>query len=152
MADKDGIKYIARLDHDDKWKSNHLELLAKAYTQFPELGFVFTQGRKKSDSPASSKKYVFWPDVKPALDVNNKGYTIGSTAHGSVSWRPDVVGKFRYRGAKDQKNTEPKNSKTLSGDVDMFGRMMDKIKDSDNIKYMYIPQLTTYVRNRKGKF
>lgn len=152
MADKDGIKYIARLDHDDKWKPNHLELIAKAYSQFPDVGFVYTQARKKIDAPSSNKKYMFMPEEKETLDVNNKAYVAGQTAHASVSWRPDVIGKFRYRGAKDQKNTEPKNSKTLGGDVDMFRRVMDKIKQSDDIKYMYIPTLTTYIRNRKGKF
>ena len=33
MAKNDGCDYIVRIDHDDKWTPNHLELLAKAYTQ-----------------------------------------------------------------------------------------------------------------------
>lgn len=151
LCQSDGIKYIARLDHDDKWKSNHLELLAKAYTQIPNLGFVFTQGRKNPDTAASSKRYFMMPDAKPSLEVNNKGYVNGSSAHSSVSWCPAVIGKFRYRDANQQKNTNPKNTKTKAGDIDMFSRMMSHLKDND-INYMYIPQTTTYVRNRKGKF
>ena len=34
MAASAGFDYITRLDHDDKWTPNHLELLAKAYSQF----------------------------------------------------------------------------------------------------------------------
>lgn len=37
----------------------------------------------------------------------------------------------------------------IAGDVNMFTRMMDKIKSSDDLQYMYIP---TYIRNRKEKF
>jgi hypothetical protein len=152
LADKDGMKYITRLDHDDKWKANHLELLAKAYTQYPNLGFAFTQARKKVDAPSSNKKYMFMPEETITLDADNKGYVAGQTAHATVSWRPDLIGKFKYRDAKAQKGTEPKNSKTLGGDVDMFRRIMDKIKSSDDLQYMFIPTLTTYIRNRKGKF
>jgi hypothetical protein len=92
------------------------------------------------------------PEETVPLDADNKGYVAGQTAHATVSWRPDLIGKFRYRGAKDQKNTEPKNSKVIGGDVDMFRRIMDKIKTSDDLQYMFIPTLTTYIRNRKGKF
>jgi glycosyltransferase involved in cell wall biosynthesis len=151
MCHSDGIEYIARIDHDDKWKPKHLELLAKAYTQHPNLAFVFTQGRKKVDAGNSSKKYMMFPNEKPTLDIDNKGYVSGSTAHSSVSWCPKLTGKFNYRNPNDQKNTEPKNTKTLPGDIDMFKRMMKTIKEKGH-HYMYIPQMTTYVRNRKGEF
>ena len=58
MAKADGCDYIVRIDHDDKWSPNHLELLAKAYTQYPELAYVFTRSRKKVDATNSSKKYM----------------------------------------------------------------------------------------------
>jgi glycosyltransferase involved in cell wall biosynthesis len=151
MCNADGIEYITRLDHDDKWKPNHLELLAKAYTQYPDLGFVFTQSRKKVDSTNSSKQYMMMPDGKVDTDVNNKGYVSGNTGHSAVSWCPKIVGKFKYRNAADQKNTAPRNKTTIAGDIDMFKRIMDKIKNAGH-KYMYIPQMTNYVRNRKGKF
>ena len=47
MAKKDGCDYIVRIDHDDRWAPNHLELLAKAYTQFPDLGFCLQEVKRK---------------------------------------------------------------------------------------------------------
>ncbi len=61
MADKDGCDYIIRLDHDDKWSPNHLETIAKAYSQFPDLGFVFTRSKKKVTAFNTSKKVFMQP-------------------------------------------------------------------------------------------
>ena len=36
----DGVSHFCRLDHDDAWKVDHLELHAKAYTQFPECIYI----------------------------------------------------------------------------------------------------------------
>jgi len=151
MASSAGFNYITRLDHDDKWSPNHLELLAKAYSQFPNLGFVFTQGKKKIDATNSSGGYMMMPDANPELDVNNKAYATGQTAASSVSWSPKLIGKFRYRDAAAQKGTLPKQKKTIAGDVDLFQRMMKAIKEKEH-KYMFIPKMTVYHRNRKGKF
>jgi hypothetical protein len=151
MCHSDGIEYIARIDHDDKWKNNHLELLAKAYTQFPTLAFVFTKARKKIDAGNSNKKYLMFPEEDITLDINNKGYVSGSIAHASVSWSTKLIRPIKYRTVDDQKTSEPKNSSTMPGDVDMFRRFMSHIKDK-GYNYMYIPKLTTYIRNRKGKF
>lgn len=147
----DGIAYIARIDHDDKWKPNHLEILAKAYTQYDDLAFVFTKARKKINSGNSNKKYLVFPENKYDLKIDNKGYVSGETAHASVSWNTKLVGNFKYRGVNDQKNKDPKNEKTMPADVDMFRRMMSFIKEN-GYHYIYIPKLTTLVRNRKGKF
>ena len=156
MAKNDGCDYIVRLDHDDKWTPNHLELLAKAYTQYPELAYVFTRSRKKVDATNSSKKYMYQPRDERHTDLiepNNLGYTHGDVSHSAVSWRPSMCGDLRYRDADAQCNTEPKISKekTNPADVDMFNRMMKAIKDKGH-KYMYVPKLTSFYRNRKGKF
>ena len=151
MADSAGFDYVTRLDHDDKWAPNHLELLAKAYSQFHNLGFVFTQGKKKIDATNSTGGYMMMPDASPELDIDNKGYATGNTASSACSWCPKLIGKFRYRNPAAQKSTEPKQKKTVAGDVDIFGRMMKAIKDKKH-KYMFIPKMTVYHRNRKGKF
>ena len=156
MAKNDGCDYIVRIDHDDKWTPNHLELLAKAYTQYPELAYVFTRSRKKVDATNSSKKFMYQPrDERHTnlIEPNNLGYTHGDVSHSAVSWRPSMCGDLRYRDADAQCNTEPKISKekTNPADVDMFNRMMKAIKDKGH-KYMYIPKLTSFYRNRKGKF
>ena len=64
-----------------------------------------------------------------------------------------MIGDLRYRDAEQQSKTEPKisMSKTNPADVDMFNRMMKILKDKGH-KYMYIPKLTSFYRNRKGKF
>jgi len=156
LAKNDGIDYIVRLDHDDKWKPNHLELLAKAYTQYPELAYVFTRSRKKVDANNSSKKFMYQPSEErhmTKIEPNNLGYTHGDVSHSAMSWRPSMTGDLRYRNPDQQSKTNPKIplTKTIQADVDMFKRMMDSIKKAGH-KYMYIPKLTSFYRNRKGKF
>ena len=160
MAKKDGCDYIVRLDHDDKWSPNHLELIAKAYTQFPDLGFVFTRSKKKVTA-YNTKKKIFMQPQKDGLvmDLNNKGYGDNDTSHSAVSWRPSIVGNLRYRNPDQQKTTEPvRNVKgspeakgILPADWDMFKRVMDNVR-SKNKNYMYIPKVTSFYRNREGKF
>lgn len=156
LAKKDGVDYIVRIDHDDKWTPDHLELLAKAYTQYPELAYVFTRSRKKVDAMNSSKKYMYQPREErhtTTIEPNNLGFTYGEVSHSAVSWRPSMLGDIRYRDAQQQSKSEPKNplTKTMPADADMFKRMMGIIKDKGH-KYMYIPRLTSFYRNRKGKF
>lgn len=151
LAKNEGFKYIARIDHDDKWTPNHLELLAKAYTQFDDLSFVYTGARKKIDAGNSNQKYLQMPELTTTLDINNKLYVKGKTAQAAVSWNTDLIGNIKYRNVEQQKNTEPKRSETQPGDVDMFDRMMELIK-TKKLNYMHIPKLTVYIRNRKGKF
>lgn len=156
LAKADGCDYIVRIDHDDKWTPNHLELLAKAYTQYPELAYVFTRSRKKVDAMNSSKKYMYQPREERHTNViepNNLGFTYGEVSHSAVSWRPSMLGDIKYRDAQAQSKTNPKIAldKTMPADADMFKRMMAIMKDKDH-KYMYIPKLTSFYRNRKGKF
>lgn len=156
LAKSDGVDYIVRIDHDDKWTPDHLELLAKAYTQYPELAYVFTRSRKKVDAMNSSKKYMYQPREErhtTTIEPNNLGFTYGEVSHSAVSWRPSMLGDIRYRDAQQQSKSEPKNplTKTMPADADMFKRMMGIIKDKGH-KYMYVPRLTSFYRNRKGKF
>ena len=156
LAKADGVDYIVRIDHDDKWTPDHLELLVKAYTQYPELAYVFTRSRKKVDAMNSSKKYMYQPREErhtTTIEPNNLGFTYGEVSHSAVSWRPSMLGNIKYRDAQQQSSSEPKNplTKTMPADADMFKRMMDIIKDKGH-KYMYIPRLTSFYRNRKGKF
>jgi glycosyltransferase involved in cell wall biosynthesis len=156
LAKADGCDYIVRIDHDDKWTPDHLELLAKAYTQYPELAYVFTRSRKKVDAMNSSKKWMYQPREErhtTTIEPNNLGYVHGDVSHSAMSWRPSMTGDLRYRNPDQQAKTEPKIplTKTVQADVDMFKRMMSAINDKGH-KYMYIPRLTSFYRNRKGKF
>ena len=158
MAKKDGCDYIVRIDHDDKWAPNHLELLAKAYTQFPDLGFCFTRSKKKVTAHNTSKKIFMQPQKNYDMDLNNKGYGANDTSHSATSWRPSITGDLRYRNPDKQRNTAPKLKGAPSGadgilpvDWDMFKRIMMNVKDKGK-NYMYIPKVTSFYRNREGKF
>jgi len=158
MAEKDGCDYIIRLDHDDKWAPNHLETIAKAYSQFPDLGFVFTRSKKKVTAFNTSKKVFMQPQKEYDMDLNNKGYGANDTSHSAVSWRPSIIGKLRYRNPDQQRNTAPKlkgapsnSGGILPADWDMFKRVMMNVKDKGK-NYMYIPKVTSFYRNREGKF
>jgi len=159
MAKKDGCDYIVRIDHDDKWAPNHLELLAKAYSQFPDLGFVFTRSKKKVTAH-NTKKTIFMQPQKDGIEMklNNKGYGANDTSHSAVSWRPSITGDLRYRNPDQQKNTAPKlkgaptgSGGILPADWDMFKRVMNTVRDKSK-NYMYIPKITSFYRNREGKF
>jgi len=158
MAKKDGCDYIVRIDHDDKWAPNHLEILAKAYTQFPELGFCFTRSKKKVTAHNTSKKIFMQPQKDYDMDLNNKGYGANDTSHSATSWRPSMTGDLRYRNPDKQRNTAPKlkgaptgSDGILPADWDMFKRIMMNVKDKGK-NYMYVPKVTSFYRNREGKF
>jgi|TARA_R110000782_G_scaffold10537_6_gene32866 glycosyltransferase involved in cell wall biosynthesis len=158
MAKKDGCDYIVRIDHDDKWAPNHLELIAKAYSQFPDLGFVFTRSKKKVTARNTDKKIFMQPQKDYELKLNNKGYGPNDTSHSAVSWRPSITGNLTYRNPDQQKNTAPKlkgaptgSGGVLPADWDMFKRVMNNVRNK-NKNYMYIPKTTSFYRNREGKF
>jgi len=158
MAKKDGCDYIVRIDHDDKWAPNHLELIAKAYSQFPDLGFVFTRSKKTVTATNTNRKVFMQPTKEYELKLNNKGYGPNDTSHSAVSWRPSIAGDLRYRNPDQQKNTAPKlkgaptgSGGVLPADWDMFKRVMNNVRGK-NKNYMYIPKTTSFYRNREGKF
>ena len=158
MAKKDGCDYIVRIDHDDKWSPNHLELLAKAYTQYPDLGFCFTRSKKKVTAHNTKKEIFMQPQKEYEMKPNNKGYGANDTSHSATSWRPSITGDLRYRNPDQQKNTAPKlkgaptgSGGVLPADWDMFKRVMMNVRDK-NKNYMYIPKVTSFYRNREGKF
>jgi len=159
MAKKDGCDYIVRIDHDDKWSPNHLECLAKAYTQFPDLGFCFTRSKKKVTAHNTSKTVFMQPQQDGVeMKLNNKGYGANDTSHSATSWRPSITGDLRYRNPDKQKSTAPKlkgapsnSGGILPADWDMFKRIMMNVKDKGK-NYMYIPKVTSFYRNREGKF
>ena len=156
MAAEDGCEYIARIDHDDRWSPDHLELINKAYTKNPELAFVYTRSRKRVDANNSDKKYMFQPseerhDKVEKIEPGNLGFTFGEASHSAVTWSMAKLGALRYRDAEQQSMSEPVNplDKTKPADADMFGRFMDQLEKEE---YMYIPKLTSFYRNRKGRF
>jgi glycosyltransferase involved in cell wall biosynthesis len=154
MAESAGMDIIAKIDHDDKWKNNHLMTLAKAYTQYPETAFVFTKSAKKPVGGGTSKRVLYYPNgisIKK-IEEDNHFAQGGNTSHSAVSWRllPGIKG-IRYRGSADQKSSEPKRASVMPVDADIYSLIKERIKDK-GYKYMYIPELTSLYRNSEGEF
>ena len=62
MAEAASMDIIAKIDHDDMWKNNHLDCLAKSYTQHPNAAFVFTRAAKKPVGGGTSKRILYYPN------------------------------------------------------------------------------------------
>jgi len=147
---KDGMSHFCRLDHDDAWKANHLDVCAKAYTQYPEAIYVLTQARKKN---ANDGGYMYLPEGKGSIDYNNHTLSLGQQCHSAMTWDLKKTNFIKYRNWDQQKKTAPKRSECFPGDWDNTERIKQIMSDSpDNNKMLYIPLLTTKYRNSDGKF
>jgi glycosyltransferase involved in cell wall biosynthesis len=157
MAESDGVDVIVRIDHDDKWKPNHLMTLAKAYTQYPESEFVFTKSVKKPTGGSSNRRVMYLPEKHKVkgVEYNNLFAPGGDVSHSAVSWKvkESSLKGIRYRGVDDQRKSEPKMTlnSIRPADIDMYDRIKTKLKESER-KYVYVPELTSYYRNNKGEF
>jgi glycosyltransferase involved in cell wall biosynthesis len=154
MAESAGMDIIAKIDHDDKWKPNHLISLAKAYTQYPKAAFVYTKSAKKPVGGGTSKKILYYPNgvnIK-SVEEDNHFAQAGNASHSAVSWRllPGIKG-IRYRDAAQQKSTEPKRTSVMPVDADIYSLIKARIKDKE-YNYVYVPELTSLYRNAEGKF
>lgn len=147
-AKKDGVKYGIRMGHDDVWRPEHLEYHAKVYTQFPESKVVWgttIKKRVKGDKGGSLR----WPDNNiNKIDYNNLDFREGNTAD-VYSWEIDPFKSLKWRST-DQKTTAPRRKDWIPGDVDMWSRMAEIIKDNE-YKVTYYPQSTYRYRNSKGQ-
>jgi glycosyltransferase involved in cell wall biosynthesis len=157
MAEKDGVDVIVRIDHDDKWKPNHLMTLAKAYTQYPESVFAFTKSVKKPTGGSSKRRVMYLPEKNKVskIEYNNLFAPGGDVSHSAVSWKvkDSPLKGIRYRGVKEQTKSEPKMtlSSIRPADIDIYDRIKSKLEETDH-KYVYVPELTSYYRNSKGEF
>lgn len=146
----DKTTHFCKLDHDDAWKSNHLEVCAKAYTQFPDSIYVLTQARKKSTTDGG---YMYLPGHKNSADYNNHTLSLGQQCHSAMTWDIKKTNYIKYRDWNQQKNTAPKRTDCIAGDWDNTDRISKMIdSDANPYKMIYIPLLTTKYRNGDGKF
>jgi len=147
-AMKDNFKHAIRMGHDDVWRPEHLELHAKVYTQFPESKIVWgktIKRRVKGENGGSLK----WPDNNIGkVEYNNLDFREGNTAD-VYSWEIEPFKSLRWRST-DQKTTAPKRKKWIPGDVDMWSRMADIIKEKE-FKVTFYPDTTYRYRNSKGQ-
>ena len=147
-AKSDGFKHAIRMGHDDVWRPEHLEMHAKVFTQYPESKVVWGDTIKKR-AKGDAKGSLRWPNTKiNKVEYDNLGFREGNTAD-VYSWDIDTFKGLKWRST-DQKTTEPKRKYWIPGDVDMWSRMAEIIKDKEH-KVTYFPSSTYRYRNSKGQ-
>ena len=123
---------IAHLDDDDAWAPDHLEVLARAYADFPEAAFVYTQS-------------IFTKAPFPAYDgpaaYNNFPPRPNNLVHNSASWRLADFYGWRYRTC---------DTTSAPVDADMWDRMARHM-DARGLKSVLVPQVTTFHLTERGR-
>jgi hypothetical protein len=150
---KDGMKYFARLEHDDAWRADHLKTHAMAYTQFPDVIYALTQARKKRVR-GESGSYMYFPDQgKYTNEENNYTLGLGGQCHSAMTWKMEPLKYIKYRTWDQQKSTKPRRSECFPGDWDNTERIKSIVEDENNShKMIFVPKLTVKYRNSEGKF
>lgn len=149
----DGVKYFARLDHDDAWRADHLRTHAQAYTQYPDLVYCLTQARKKRTS-GNGGSYMYIPDEGTyENEENNYTLGLGGQCHSAMTWAMEPLKYIKYRTWDKQKSTQPKRKECFPGDWDNTERIKTIVENENNKHSMiYVPKLTVKYRNSEGKF
>lgn len=150
---KDGVKFFARMDHDDAWKADHLKTHALAYTQFPNCVYCLTQARKKRVR-GESGSYMYFPEKgKFTNEENNYTLGLGGQCHSAMTWKMPELKYIKYRTWDQQKSSEPRRKECFPGDWDNTERIKRVVEDENNDHSMvYVPKLTVKYRNSEGKF
>jgi hypothetical protein len=152
----EGFKYACKLDHDDKWKPDHLETHAKGYTQFPDATFIASRATKKkmSERSSGSDNTMYIPESDSIKDIdydNVKMNHLKPFSGSAISWKLDKFGACKFRDWQAQTTTSPRRSEVLHGDSDWYKQVIDKMQ-KQNLKMLYIPKITNPLRNSDGKF
>jgi glycosyltransferase involved in cell wall biosynthesis len=133
---KDGICYLAILDHDDIWMPNHLEVLKNAYCNYPEAYFIYTKGyhqilgREVPNIPNSFE--VKYDNLPPQY------YDI---LHSSVSWRLDKI-PLRYVNTVEQQKRDSRGD-FIYGDAYMWQMFKEYFKENKH-KFLFLPENTVF--------
>jgi len=134
MVDQ-GFIYYARLDDDDYWYPNHLQVLADGYKKFPESAFVYTNSLYKKGG-----KMVRFPPENVKLGYNNLPPRPKRLIQSTTSWRLDKI-NIPPRTTREQGRVFP-------GDADLWERINAHCK-KNGYKTLYIPT-TTVVHDEEG--
>jgi len=133
-----GIFHHCRLDDDDYWLPNHLEMLNQGYTMFPESVYVYCNALYTNPSGHTR---TFPPEnISPMLRYDNLPPRPERVIQSAASWRLDKI-PIMPRTVLEQGRVYP-------GDADLWQRMRVYFNEN-NLKTLYIP-LTTVIKDSEG--
>jgi glycosyltransferase involved in cell wall biosynthesis len=133
-----GIFHHCRLDDDDFWLPNHLEMLNQGYTMFPESVYVYCNALYTNPSGHTR---TFPPEnISPLLRYDNLPPRPERVIQSAASWRLDKI-PIMPRTVLEQGRVYP-------GDADLWQRMRVYFNEN-NLKTLYIP-LTTVIKDSEG--
>jgi len=135
---KHKIYHHCRLDDDDYWLPNHLEVLNMGYTMFPESVYVYSNALYTD--PHNHTRTFPSEMVSPLLRYDNLPPRPTKLIQSAASWRLDKI-PLMPRNCLEQGRVYP-------GDADLWGRMLIYFK-KNNLKSLYIP-LTTVIKDSEG--
>jgi hypothetical protein len=136
---KDGIKISCRLDDDDCWLPNHLEVLNMGYSSFPESVFIYTRSRycehhlpilHKTEVLFGDMPYL-WKNPTDLLRYNNFPPMPENIVHSSVSWD---ISRIPF-------NFFVSSPKILPGDAVLWHKI-NQFAEKNMLKTLYIPITT----------
>lgn len=125
-ARHNGYKYYAHIDDDDWWENNHLDILSKAYLNYPHCVFANTQ------STYGETKLL--PELKIKICPNNLLPSPCGLTHSSFSFRIDII-NFNYM-------TDINNGINNATDALMLQNVRNFISENKNYCSIYMPFLT----------
>lgn len=135
---ENGIFHHCRLDDDDYWLTNHLEMINLGYTMFPESVYVYTNALYTD--PSGVTRVFPTENVSPLLEYNNLPPRPEKLIQSSASWRLDKI-PLMPRTCLEQGRVYP-------GDADLWERMSVYFREN-SLKTLYIP-LTTVIKDSEG--
>lgn len=134
---EDSIDVFARLDHDDIWSPNHLELIANAYKEFPEAIFIYTSAKRFNEN---------FPSLDYIKEYNNLLPRSGGLVHSSVTWKLKDM-PLKYTDTVKEGIGGP-------GDAYQWTKISKYINDNQ-LKSLYLPEptvlFTKQLKKKNGK-
>lgn len=135
---ENNIFHHCRLDDDDYWLPNHLEIINMGYMMFPESVYVYSNALYTNPSGHTR---TFPPDnISPLLGYDNLPPRPERLIQSAASWRLDKI-PLMPRDCLEQGRVYP-------GDADLWSRM-GVFFGKNNLKTLYIP-LTTVIKDSEG--
>jgi cellulose synthase/poly-beta-1,6-N-acetylglucosamine synthase-like glycosyltransferase len=133
-----GIVHHCRLDDDDYWLPNHLQILNQGYTMFPEAVYIYSNALYTD--PSGHTRTFPTEKVSPLLRYDNLPPRPEKVIQSAASWRLDKI-PIMPRTVLEQGRIYP-------GDADLWQRMSLFFK-KNNLKTLYMP-LTTVIKDSEG--